>query len=50
MEILFKLLQKEAHPSSKWLDNTKTASAKKHIKSYLEKNSLLAKLKSFGRS
>ncbi len=44
------ITKKEAHPSSKWLDNTKTASAKKHIKSYLEKNSLLAKLKSFGRS
>jgi len=39
----------DAHPSSKWLEFVKTAIAKKHIKSYLEKNSLLAKLKSFGR-
>lgn len=40
----------DSHPSSKWLDNTKTNVAKKHIKSYLDKNSLLARLKSFGRS
>lgn len=42
--------KKDAHPSSKWLDKTKTTVAKKHIKSYVEKNSLLSKLKSFGRS
>ena len=42
--------KKDAHPSSKWLENTKTAIAKKHIKTYLEKNSLLTKLKSFGRN
>ncbi|MFZ3011799.1 MAG: RelA/SpoT family protein [Minisyncoccia bacterium] len=42
--------KKDAHPSSKWLENAKTAVAKKHVKSYLEKNSLLARLKSFGRS
>lgn len=41
---------KDAHPSSKWLEYTKTTIAKKHIKSYLEKNSLLARLRSFGRS
>jgi GTP pyrophosphokinase len=40
---------KNSNPSRKWLDYTKTSHAKKHIKSYLEKNSLLAKLKSFGR-
>lgn len=40
----------KAHPSYKWLIFVKTAVAKKHIKSYLEKNSLLAKLKSFGRN
>jgi guanosine-3',5'-bis(diphosphate) 3'-pyrophosphohydrolase len=40
----------DAHPSSKWLDHTKTTIAKKHIKTYLEKHSLLARLKSFGRS
>ncbi|HEU0085961.1 MAG TPA: RelA/SpoT family protein [Candidatus Paceibacterota bacterium] len=38
--------KKDAHPSSKWIDHVKTNIAKKHIKSYLEKNSLLAKLKS----
>lgn len=42
--------KKDSHPSSKWLDHTKTTLAKKHIRSYLEKNSLLAKFKSFGRS
>ena len=44
------ITKKDSHPSSKWLNSVKTAIAKKHIKSYLEKNSLLAKLKSFGRS
>jgi GTP pyrophosphokinase len=39
-----------AHPSSKWLKYVKTTIAKKHIKSYLEKNSLVNRLKSFGRS
>ncbi len=39
--------KKDAHPSSKWLENVKTSMAKKHIRSYLEKNSLLARLKSF---
>jgi GTP pyrophosphokinase len=38
-----------AHPSSKWLEHTKTTMAKKQIKSYLDKNSLLARLKSFGK-
>ena len=42
--------KKNANPSSKWLDNTKSSIAKKHIKSYLEKNSLLARLKSFRKS
>lgn len=42
--------KKDAKPSSKWLEYVKTSIAKKHIKSYLEKNSLLSKLKSFGRS
>src|SRR3989338_8772909 len=42
--------KKDAHPSSKWLEYVKTTIAKKHIKSYLEKNSLLSRLKSFGRS
>ena len=42
--------KKDAHPSSKWLEHVQTTIAKKHIKSYLEKNSLLARLKSFGQS
>jgi GTP pyrophosphokinase len=44
------VIKKDSKPSSKWLGYAKTALAKKHIRSYLEKNSLLAKLKSFGRS
>lgn len=44
------LTKKDAHPSSKWQDMVKTTVAKKHIKSYLEKNSLLSRLKSFGRN
>lgn len=44
------IIKKDAHPSSKWLDFSKTNIAKKNIRSYLEKNSLLSKLKSFGRS
>ncbi len=40
---------KNANPSGKWLEFVKTTLAKKHIKSYLEQNSLLNKLKSFGR-
>lgn len=43
------ITKKDAHPSGKWLENAKTALAKKHIKSYLEKNSLLSRLKSFGK-
>ncbi|MCX6751822.1 MAG: RelA/SpoT family protein [Candidatus Nomurabacteria bacterium] len=44
------IIKKDAHPSSKWLEYAKTNHAKKDIRSYLEKNSLLSKLKSFGRS
>ncbi len=43
------IVSKNAHPSSKWLEYAKTTVAKKHIKAYLEKNSLLARLQSFGR-
>ena len=42
------ITKKDAHPSGKWLEYTKTTIAKKHIKAYLEKNSLLSRLKSFG--
>jgi GTP pyrophosphokinase len=44
------ITKKDSKPSSKWSEYVQTAIAKKHIKSYLEKNSLLARLKSFGRS
>ncbi|MBP9748464.1 MAG: bifunctional (p)ppGpp synthetase/guanosine-3',5'-bis(diphosphate) 3'-pyrophosphohydrolase, partial [Candidatus Pacebacteria bacterium] len=42
--------KKDAHPSNKWLEYTKTTVAKKHIKQYMEKHSLASKLKSFGKS
>ncbi|OGI93793.1 hypothetical protein A3A03_00900 [Candidatus Nomurabacteria bacterium RIFCSPLOWO2_01_FULL_40_18] len=44
------ITKKNARPSGKWLQYAKTTFAKKHIRSFLEKNSLLTKLKSFGRS
>jgi GTP pyrophosphokinase len=44
------ITKKDSKPSNKWLEYVKTTIAKKHIKSYLEKNSLLNKLKSFGKS
>lgn len=44
------MTRREANPSSKWLEYAKTTMAKKHIRAYLEKHSLLNKLKSFGRS
>lgn len=44
------ITKKDSHPSSKWLEFSKTNVAKKNIRSYLEKNSLLFRLKSFGRS
>lgn len=49
-DIIEIMTKKDAHPSSKWLEYAKTTMAQKHIRAYLEKNSLLAKLKSFGRS
>jgi GTP pyrophosphokinase len=42
------ITKKDSHPSSKWLEYSKTNQAKKNIRSYLEKHSLLSKLKSFG--
>ncbi len=44
------ITKKDSHPSSKWIDYAKTSVAKKNIKSYLEKNSLLSKLKTFGNN
>lgn len=37
------IIKKGGHPSSKWLDHTKTALARKHIRQYLDENSLLNK-------
>jgi GTP pyrophosphokinase len=44
------MTRKEANPSGKWMDYVKTTTAKKHIRNYLEKHSLLSKLRSFGRN
>lgn len=44
------VVKKDANPSSKWLDYAKTSHARKQIKSYSDKHSLLAKLRSFGKS
>ncbi|MFA6585686.1 MAG: RelA/SpoT family protein [Candidatus Paceibacterota bacterium] len=49
-DIIEIITKKDSHPSSKWLEFAKTNSARKNIRSYLEKNSLLSKLKSFGRN
>ncbi len=46
VEIIYK---EGSHPSSKWLEHTKTTLAKKHIRAYLEKNSLFGKFR-FGKS
>ncbi len=43
------IINKNSHPSSKWLEYAKTTVARKHIKHYLEKNTLLNRLKSFGK-
>ncbi|MFN4181101.1 MAG: RelA/SpoT family protein [Candidatus Paceibacteria bacterium] len=46
------LVKKEAFPSRKWLDHTKTNLAKRHIRSYLEANetSIFDRLKNLGGS
>lgn len=41
---------KNAKPSSKWLDHTKTNLARKRINNYLKENSLLSKFLSFGKN
>jgi GTP pyrophosphokinase len=41
---------KNAHPSSKWLDYAKTSLARKRINVYLKSNSLLTKFLSFGKN
>jgi GTP diphosphokinase / guanosine-3',5'-bis(diphosphate) 3'-diphosphatase len=41
---------KNAHPTSKWLNYAKTGLARKHINNYLKSNSLLSKFLSFGKN
>lgn len=41
---------KNAKPSSKWLDYAKTSLARKHINTHLKSNSLLSKFLSFGKN
>lgn len=43
------LVNKNANPSAKWLDFTKTSLARKQINNYLKENSLLSKFLSFGK-
>jgi guanosine-3',5'-bis(diphosphate) 3'-pyrophosphohydrolase len=49
MDIVEIITRKDANPSSKWLNYIKTHTAKKNIKTYTEKNSLLSRLKSLGK-
>jgi len=49
-DIIKIITKKESHPTAKWLEHVKTTLAKRHIRSYLEKNSLFGKLRSFRRS
>jgi GTP diphosphokinase / guanosine-3',5'-bis(diphosphate) 3'-diphosphatase len=48
-EIIEIQVNKNANPSSKWLDHAKTSLARKHINNYLKENSLLSKFLSFGK-
>jgi GTP pyrophosphokinase len=43
-------VNKNAKPSSKWLDYAKTSLAKKHVNNYLKSHSLLSKFLSFGKN
>jgi len=43
-------VNKNANPSSKWLDYAKTTLARKQINAYLKSNSLLSKFLSFGKN
>ncbi len=49
-DLVFIQVNKNAHPSSKWLAHTKTTMAKKHINAYLKEHSLLSRFLSFGQS
>ncbi len=43
-------VNKNANPSSKWLDYAKTSLARREINAYLKENSLLSKFLSFGKN
>lgn len=43
-------VNKNAKPSSKWLDYAKTSLARRHINNYLKEHSLLSKFLSFGKN
>ncbi len=43
-------VNKNANPSSKWLDHVKTSLARKQINNYLKSNSLLSRFLSFGKN
>jgi GTP pyrophosphokinase len=49
-EIVEIQVNKNAKPSSKWLDYVKTSLARKHINTHLKSNSLLSKFLSFGKN
>ncbi|MEK7095552.1 MAG: RelA/SpoT family protein [Patescibacteria group bacterium] len=49
-DIVHITINKNSHPSTKWMSYVKTTMARKHIRSYLEKNSLLSKLRALGNS
>jgi GTP diphosphokinase / guanosine-3',5'-bis(diphosphate) 3'-diphosphatase len=44
------IVNEKAHPSSKWLDFTKTTDARRRINNYLKENSLLSKFLSFRKN
>ncbi len=49
-DIVYIQVNKKSHPSSKWLEYTKTTLARKHINNYLKDNSLLKRFLSFGNN
>lgn len=49
-DIVYIITNKNAHPSSKWLDFTKTTDARRRINNYLKENSLLSRFLSFKKN
>lgn len=49
-DIVFIEVNKNAHPSSKWMEFAKTSLAQKHINNYIKNNSLLKRFLSFGKN